>query len=243
MGGQLVRYLWNAAAVVQMCCYGIPWGGTLALKMSALRNSGLLDRWGKAFCEDTMIYRALRDEGLRVAFVPSLMMTNRETCDMPGFFGWVRRQLLAGRLYHPGWAAVAFHGLVAPLLLLVAFATLGATLSRGTIEALAWTAAALVGYFGPLPLVLGLMEWSVRRIVRARGEPTGWLSVGAALRLVPAILLTQVVYAAAMISAIFLRSVDWRGVQYQVRGPWHIRLVEYRPYRCQVSPEGVLNSL
>ena len=239
----LVRYLWNAAAVVQMCCYGIPWGGTLALKMSALRKAGLLDRWGKAFCEDTMIYRALRQQGLRVAFVPSLMMTNRETCDMRGFFGWVRRQLLAARLYHPGWPAVAFHGIVTPLLLLVAMATLAATCLAQNHEALLWIAAALGCYFGPLPFVLGLMEHGVRRIVRARGEPTDWLSAGTAAKLLPAILLTQLVYAAAMISVMFLRSVDWRGVRYQVRGPFHIRLVEYRPYHGDISPHGVLHSL
>ena len=34
----LVRYLWNAAAVVQMYCYGIAWGGTLALKRACSAN-------------------------------------------------------------------------------------------------------------------------------------------------------------------------------------------------------------
>lgn len=239
----LVRYLWNAAAIVQMGCYGIPWGGTLALRMSALRQSGLLERWGKAFCEDTMVYRALRQQGLRVAFVPSLMMINRETCDLPGFFAWVRRQLLAARLYHPGWPAVAFHGLATPLLLLLAFGTLIAASVAGNPPALAWTAAALGGYLGLLPLLLGLLERSVRRIARERGDSTAWLSLGAAARMLPAILLTQVVYAAAMLSMLGLRSVDWRGVRYRVRGPWHIQLVEYRPYQRDASPQATLHSL
>lgn len=239
----LVRYLWNAAAIVQMCCYGIPWGGTLALKMSALRRSSLLDRWGKAFCEDTMVYRALADQGLRVAFVPSLMMINRENCDMPGFFGWVRRQLLAARLYHPGWPAVAFHGLVTPILLLVGFATLAAAVVSGNHPALAWTAAALGCYFAPMPILIGLMEQSVRRIARARGETTDWLTLRGVLRTLPAILLTQVVYAAAMISVLFLRSVDWRGVRYQVHGPWHVHLVEYHPYGQNAPHHGALQSL
>ena len=61
----LVRYLWNAAAIVQMYCYGIPWGGTLALKTRVFRQSDLLDRWGQAFCEDTMLRRVLARQGMR----------------------------------------------------------------------------------------------------------------------------------------------------------------------------------
>ena len=39
--GSLVRYLWNAAAVVQMYWYGIAWGGSLAFKTKLLREAGL----------------------------------------------------------------------------------------------------------------------------------------------------------------------------------------------------------
>ena len=35
--------------------------------------------------------------GQRVAFVPSLMMVNREDCSMGVFFRWVKRQLLTAR--------------------------------------------------------------------------------------------------------------------------------------------------
>ena len=107
--GALVRYLWNAAAVVQMYCYKIPWGGTLALKTSIFRQSNLLDRWQSAYCEDTMLYQATKQQGLKVAFVPSLMMVNREATDIPDVFRWVRRQLLAARLYHPRWTGVVAH--------------------------------------------------------------------------------------------------------------------------------------
>ncbi len=52
--GALVRYLWNAAAIVQMYWYEIAWGGTLAVKRKAIEKAGLLERWRHAFCEDTM---------------------------------------------------------------------------------------------------------------------------------------------------------------------------------------------
>ena len=45
-----------------------------------------------------------------------------------------------------------------------------------------------------------------------------------------AVPVTQVIYAGAMASAMVLRQVDWRGVEYQVAGPRGIRLLEYRPF-------------
>lgn len=231
----LVRYLWNAAAVVQMYCYGIPWGGTLALKTRVLRQADLLDRWGQAFCEDTMLYRVLRQQGLRVAFVPSLMMVNRETCDLGGFFHWVRRQLLTARLYHPGWPAVVAHGTSTPLLLLAGVGLLAAACRQGHLSAAAWLGAGLAMYLGALPILMLALEAGVRRIVRERGESADWIRPGTALKLLPAILLTQLVYPFGLISAIFARNVEWRGVRYRVDGPWRIRLVHYRPHPRQSS--------
>ena len=42
----------------------------------------------------------------------TLTMVNREVCSLKDFFVWVKRLLLATRLYHPGWGAVLIHGLV-----------------------------------------------------------------------------------------------------------------------------------
>lgn len=239
----LVRYLWNAAAVVQMYSYGIPWGGTLAIRRDVIRQSNLLERWGLAFCEDTMVYRALREQGLRLAFVPSLMMVNRETCEMSGFYNWLQRQLLTARLYHPGWPAVVLHGISTPLLLAISSGLLLTCLVTGRMEAAAWVGGGLVGYCGLLPCLLLLMEVFVRRIIVTRGEPTDWLSALDALKALPAIVLTQIVYPAGLVSTILLRNVEWRGVRYNVEGPWQIRLIEYQPHAVSCSSEDALLSL
>ena len=241
--GSLLRNQWNAAAIVQMYCYGIPWGGTLAVKTQLFRQSDLLDRWGRAFCEDTMLFRVLRQLGLRVAFVPSLLMVNRETCSIGGFSEWVRRQLLTARLYHPGWPAVVVHGLFTPVLLAASLAALAAALAMGQAQAAAWIGAGLAVYVVPLPLLLAGLEWSVRPMVAARGEAVGWLRPATAARMLPAIFATQTLYAAALLSAMTLRMVAWRGVRYQVDGPWRIRLLEYRPYTAAAPGENLPSSL
>ncbi len=233
--GALVRYLWNSAAVVQMYCYGIPWGGTLAVKLTELRETDLLDRWAHAFCEDTMLFASLRRRGRRVVFVPTLMMVNRESCSLAGFFYWVRRQLLTARLYHPGWPAVMFHGLITTLSLVTGAVALALALAFQNGTAAAWLAFGLLFYTASMPILLGVLEQSVRINVAGRGDSVAWMTWSTPFRLVAAIPLTQAIYAAALISAALVRRVEWRGVTYRVDGPRGIRLIAYEPFRATAN--------
>ena len=199
--GAMVRYLWNAAAIVQMYWYGIPWGGTLAVKRSAIDELGLLDRWRHAFCEDTMLFRQLGKRGLRVKFVPSLMMVNREDCSVGGCLSWIRRQLLTARLYHPFWPLVLLHGIGSTLVLAAAVVAAVAAVLAGNWSAVAWSAGGLVVYETIMVSLLVPMEMAVRRIVRSQGGQTKWVSMKTLLRLVPAIVLTQFVYTFALLGA------------------------------------------
>jgi hypothetical protein len=239
----LVRWLWNAGAVVTMYWWRIPWGGTLALKMSVLRHSDLLDRWGHALCEDTMLYGVLRRLGYRVAFVPSLMMVNRETCTLANFYGWVRRQLLTVRLYHPAWVLVVAHGLGVSIAQLIGVASLGVCAAMGYGSAAGRLAVAMGVYWGTMIGLLLAVERGVGRVSAARGEPTAWLGVSDLPRVAVAMLLTQVLYPVALVSAAFLRTVQWRGVRYRVEGPGRIHLLDYRPYVDRSRCERRLRSL
>ncbi|MGD0899534.1 MAG: glycosyltransferase family 2 protein [Thermoguttaceae bacterium] len=239
----LVRSIWNAAAVVQMYWYGIPWGGTLAIKTRVLRQCNLAERWGQALCEDTMLYQAMRAAGLRVAFAAPLMMINRERGDMSGFFTWVSRQLLAARLYHSRWPLVLAHGIGTSLAMAAAAAVAIWGLAAGAREAAAWTASGLALYLAAMPLLVLPVELCVRRIARARGEPARWLTPWNAARVWPAIVLTQIVYVAALVRAIFVRTVRWRGVVYRVDGPWNIRVTDDQPFEAPCAEADTLASL
>ena len=52
---------------------------------------------------------------------------------------------------------------------------------------------------------------------------------------------TQSFHLAALVSAGFIRKVEWRGVTYEVNGSRRVRLLEYRPYQpaAQRSPQTV----
>lgn len=241
--GSLVRYAWNAAAVVQMYWYHIAWGGTLAVKTRVIREAGLLDRWSHSFCEDTMLFTQLRQHGWQVAFVPSLMMVNRESCDLGGFLGWVRRQLLTARLYHPGWSAVVGHGLGTTAALAGAVMLAVSALVLGDFGSVVRLATALAAYeLGAMGMLVPL-EIAVRRIVSERGENAHWLTPVKLLRQLAAVVVTQVVYPVALLSALFLRQVTWRQAVYQIDGPWKIRLLRETRYELSSESAGSSTSL
>jgi hypothetical protein len=229
--GALVRYIWNAAAVVQMYWNRFTWGGSVAIRAEVVRSQQLQDRWRNAVAEDTAIYGVVRQRGLRAAFVPSLMIVNREVCSVREFCSWMKRQLLVGRLQHEGWPVVLAHGLATSALLLISVAL--------TIVAVFldhWQAATVVGsglffYATAMIGVLMAMETAVRRIARARGERTGWLTPAAMAKFIVAIPLTQLLYALALTAVGAMKKLTWRGVEYQVDGPWQVRLVRYQPYK------------
>jgi hypothetical protein len=179
-----------------------------------------------------MLYSILRKQGLRLAFVPSLIMINREDCAPGNYLRWVGRQLLTARLYHPMWKAVVLHGVLSTVLPLVVLAMCVAAVMIGNWRITAWMIAASLLYVTSLLLLLWRLEAGVRRYVARRNEPTDWMSWRFYVSCICAIPLLQILYPLALVSALFMRRVEWRGVEYQIDGPWRIRLAEYRPYQA-----------
>jgi len=228
--GSIVRYMWNVSAVVQMYLYNIPWGGTLAVKTEVLHQTKLLDRWGKAFCEDTMISDILAKHHMQVKFVPSLIMLNQEECNLSELKSWMQRQILFCRLYHPHWLAV-----VGNAILTILFPTLLTVLFLAALLTGQWYAAILSfscygSYVVALMLIVLFLEQAVQ-LIRSHHQPSTQLSIATIFKMLMAIPLTQSVYGSAFLSSLWMSKVTWRGITYQFKGPWNIRLVEYRPYQ------------
>lgn len=228
--GSMVRYLWNACAIVQMFWYQIAWGGTLAIKTSVIRKCGLLEEWGKAFCEDTLLYEFLKREKLRAVFVPSLIMVNREQCDLGGFFHWMTRQLLTAKLHHPKFSSVVAHGVLVTLVSAGTLAFIVAAFvwqqpALGIALAVAWGIYELA-----LTLFILPMEVAVRKIASSRGEATHWIRPKTLITGLWGVLVLQVVYPAALFRSLTVQIVDWRGVRYRVGRGSTLELLEYRPF-------------
>ncbi len=239
----LVRYVWNAGAVIQMYWNDYTWGGSLAIKLKMIHESELVEKWTKAFAFDTTIYEEAHRQGYRVKFVPSLMMTNRETVYMRSFYPWVQRQMLLSRLYHPGWPMVLGQALVTSAALVFAgvVAVIAAIGSQWT--EVAWALGGLLLFLASVIVILATLESAVRKVLRVRDEAVAWLNPAVVLKLLVSLPLTQAVYSAAIVKTMFMRNVDWRGISYVIDGPFDVRLLEYRPFQTEPESQDSMVSL
>jgi len=237
--GSMVRYCWNAAAVVIMYWCNIAWGGSLAIKRSAIERADLLTHWEKAFCEDTMLFAMLRKHGLRQVFVPSLMMVNRESCSLRGAYHWISRQLLTARLYHPGWLLTVLHCMASVTAPLLALGTLVTAMVLQNHAAMAWSLGGFLLFQAAWIALLIPIEWSLGRIVSSRSEPTRWWTSAAIITMPLAVAMTQLVYPITLLRATFLNTVEWRGIHYEVAGPWNIRFRKRVPYQQRNQKDAV----
>ncbi len=234
--GSLVRYIGNVSTVVQMYLFRVPWGGTLAIKTDVLHQTGLLDKWGEALGEDFMMHNILKEHGLRVQFVPSLIMLNREECELLGFIESLKRLLFYCRLYHPFWLAIigdAVSSILFPCVAIVLF-VLSLLDTQWDLAFLLLTTYCI--YTVGLLLITLILELGVSQVIRAHGQPTTKLSMDIVRKMFLAIPLTQWVYGLALVASLGMSTVKWRGIIYRVEDPWNIRLLEYHPYDTLDQP-------
>ena len=231
--GSLMRYFWNAGAVVQMYCFRIVWGGSMAIKTEAIRRAALTSRWSESLTDDTLLFSALRSVGLKVAFVPALLMVNREEITREVFQSWVARQLLLARLYHPRWIGVVGQGALLGCILAGAVGGIALCLVSGEPALAVLYFGVLVAFQIGVDLILRRLEAAVATKLQEKGE-----SVRSPRRLpgnrfafYRTMLLTQWSYLRALASAMTLRRLDWRGIEYEVNGPQAIRMTGYQPGR------------
>jgi hypothetical protein len=229
--GSLVRYLWNAAAVVQMYLYAIPWGGSMALRRDLFAEAAAV--WRTAFTDDASLAAALKKTGGKLRFVPSLFMVNRETVTLPVFHRWVKRQLLCAKLHHPSWNKIAGQGILITVPLLTAAGLLVTGLCCHHWQTVFWSASSVILYWAGVYGTLPLMERAVqRRLAKRDAEKMTdkphwyWQRTLGTLALIP---LTQFVYTSALLRLYFLRRVEWRGVEYEISGK-SVRLTAYKAY-------------
>lgn len=224
--GSTQRKLWVNLSTMSQAIGDFPWGGSLALRRTALDDSGLVDLWRNSMVDDTPIRTALQSLGLRVYATPELIVASSEECSLTFAFNFVTRQLLWHRLYEPVWPAILWHALD----------TFGAAAAPPFFAALAY-------YLGePFWAGLALSVWLVYlvsfnalllvldAVVERRLSPTilqmprpGFLA-----RRVQAflgVLLLPYFHIATTLRAACCRHITWRGVTYQIAGPRQVRLV------------------
>ena len=87
----------------------------MAIKRRVLEQTDIRERWLRAGCEDVPLVRALKQLGLQIRFVPSLIMIDRDEIRLGDCLRFLDRQLLWVRLYYPAcwWTCNVWQVLVA----------------------------------------------------------------------------------------------------------------------------------
>ena len=228
--GTLVRYLWNISAVIQMYLYGIPWGGTLAIKTQVIHQSGILEKWARALSEDTMLKDILAEYDLKVKFVPSLLILNREECTLPKLMNWMKRQLLISKLYHSQWLLVIIEAVFSTFLpnLILVLIMVNFLLAKWDIFAILLTCYSI--YIFALLLIAIVVETSIREVISSR-----WLipkiTFATLMKTLIGIPLTHWFYGFALVSSIRTSKISWRNIVYRIKSPFNIHLTKYQPYQ------------
>lgn len=228
--GTLVRYVWNISAVIQMYLYGISWGGTLAIKTQVIHETRMLEKWARALSEDTMLKGILSEHKLKIKFVPSLLILNREECTFPSLINWMKRQLLISRLYHPQWWLVVVEAIFSIALpnLIFALMVLNLLLANWDIFGVLFTCYVI--YIFALLLITFVVEISVRKVINYRWLIPNMSFVTLAKTLI-GIPLTQWFYGFALLSSMWVSKISWRNIIYRIKNPFNIQLTKYQPYQ------------
>ena len=212
-----VRAIWNAGAIVQMTAFGIPWGGSLAVRRDALEACRWVDVLRTTLCEDTSLISPLTQAGWRYCFVPPLLAIDEDDAILIApLTRWISRQLLTARLHHPLWPLVAAHGLFTSAVLAAAVIFCAVAIVFSNWPGLALVASSLVAYEAISVLLVLVIKQSAARAVAVVQTNLRPLSSGQVFRWILLLPLTQIVYAVAIVSSLQARSIEWRGITYRI---------------------------
>jgi hypothetical protein len=225
--GSLIRQLWNAPGLVVMHTLEIPWAGSMAIRADVFRRGQLQDIWSQSIVDDGPVRTAVKEQNLKLHFVPSVIMANREECGLGSAYNFIRRQMTWTCTHVPLWwaALLSYSVLCVVSWTVAAFLAVVCALQGSPDAALLFGAGAIL--LGVVSNVLWLsLDICVRRVVRSQSEsaPSVWSRQLA--RLPIAMLVAAWVHVCAAVAATVRRRVVWRGVTYEIRGPSNVRMID-----------------
>jgi cellulose synthase/poly-beta-1,6-N-acetylglucosamine synthase-like glycosyltransferase len=109
----LLRAVWNGAIGDLMGPAECPfaWGGAMAMRRDLFQELAIGERWRGQVSDDSVLTRAVRAAGLRIAWAPGATVTSTDHIGWTELFRWTRRQMIITRVYHARlwWMAFAAH--------------------------------------------------------------------------------------------------------------------------------------
>ena len=208
----LFRSIWNASVVTALGSHSrnFAWGGSMALRRDVFARARVRDAWDHAVSDDFAVTRAVRDAGLRIAFVPACLIPSHGRCSWLELLEFTTRQMIITRVYEPKLWRVAFIGQT----------IFNATFWWSMIRMLAmWPDPVSAGVWMTIFLLSGLKSW-IRLEAVNTVLPSGTLSKWkwSYILLAP---LGSLLYEYNMVRSAFTRDIIWRQRRYSLISPQH----------------------
>jgi len=208
----LFRSIWNASVVTALGSHSrnFAWGGSMALRRDVFARARVRDAWDHAVSDDFAVTRAVRDAGLRIAFVPACLIPSHGRCSWLELLEFTTRQMIITRVYEPKLWRVAFIGQT----------IFNVTFWWSMIRMLAmWPDPVSAGVWMTIFLLSGLKSW-IRLEAVNTVLPSGTLSKWkwSYILLAP---LGSLLYEYNMVRSAFTRDIIWRQRRYSLISPQH----------------------
>lgn len=236
--GSMTRYFWNTGVVFQVWLNEFVWPGSMALRAETANKMELAAALRRSLFDGPTVVREIRRAGLQVRFVPTVMMPNRERISLSAFTRWVERQtMVAGTAEKHNWLLLAFNALhVAICVFVPPLAALIGWWSSND-STLGWGLFALTCYWITMSLSVLAVERSVRRVLTTDEEEVRWFSWPKALSAVPSLVLAHLIPLLAFARTVRRKTVQWRGIEYEIDGANHFRMRKYTPFGHTIKPD------
>ena len=236
--GSWVRSIWNAGASVPTILLHHPWAGSCAMRRRDLLRSGLLDRWRESIIDDGPMVDAITGLGLKLRFVSNAWMVNRESCSLRFTVRYIQRMLTWSRLYESTYLLTVLHSLLTSISMSLAMLNMATSAVQGNWRSMIVSGMGLgiflglsaFGYFG--------IQYLIRYCARRRGDDvpsTDPLTFGVLILSLP---LTYWIYGWAAVTALGVRHVKWRGVEYRLKSCRQVEMTHYQPFQADSTQTG-----
>jgi len=234
--GSIIRSLWNAAALLVTYLFKHTWAGSCAMRLSDVKESGLIDRWRKTIVDDGPIDGAMRKLSIKTVFIGDLITVNREECDVPFSIKYNSRMLTWSRIYEWGFVVTLLHMLFTVGMVLTALAMAGIELANGNIGTSVMLLAGLLSIQLLLFVAYLLTESTMRAINKEIAEQISPMTIRRAAKLIALIPAALAVYSISAIKATFAKKIEWRNATYEIGHKWEVRLLDDQPFAASALP-------
>lgn len=229
--GTLVRYVWNAASCVHVYLNGVIWGGSSAIRCTALKKCNFISRWENTISEDITASRVAVKNHCKVAFVPQIIMANHEECSLMFAYRWCARQTFFIRIYYPEmWFRMLVIAFLLTFLHAASFGIFAYAYAVGDAFLQAVTLGGLLFFWLSSLIFAPILECTARYCIARNQPPVKWKFSFPVLKITLALPFTLAVFTLGLLRARFIRNILWRGISYRIFPDKTIRRMNYEPF-------------